>query len=106
MNSWLHLVRVMEIEYHPSVQKDIRDALAYFDRFSDAVGDKVFKDFRGRVEDVRLSPLRFPPFEDIFRKAPLKQYPFDVVYRIVENRVRILVFRHQERHPDHGLHRR
>lgn len=72
----------------------------------DAVGDKVFKDFRGRVEDVRLSPHRFPAFEDIFRKAPLKQYPFDVVYRIVENRVRILVFRHQERHPDYGLHRR
>lgn len=79
MNSWLDSVRGMELEYHPSVQKDIRDALAYFDRFSDSVGDKVFKDFRGRVEDVRLSPHRFPPFEDIFRKAPLKQYPFDLM---------------------------
>ena len=106
MSSWLALVRVMELEYHPSVQKDIRDALAYFDRFSDAVGDKVFKDFRSRVEDVRLSPLRFPPFEGIFRKAPLKQYPFDVVYRIVGKRVKILVFRHQERHPNYGLSRR
>ena len=98
----MHLEKV---EFNPLVQQDVKNMLSYFDQISDIVGNKVFEDFTNRIDQISKNPYRFPPFRTIYRKAQLKHYPFDIVYRVIGKRIRILVFKHQERHDDYGMSR-
>jgi plasmid stabilization system protein ParE len=40
------------------------------------------------------------------RTFGLRVFPYSVIFRVVEDEIRVLVVRHQHRHPDVGMERR
>jgi hypothetical protein len=51
-------------------------------------------------------PGRYHVFKADLRRANLKRFPYRFLYRVVGDCVRVLVVRHNRRHPDHGLLRK
>jgi plasmid stabilization system protein ParE len=96
----------MQIEYNKNVQKDIDEILAYFDDISSVVGDRVFTEFTTLIKLIADHPTRFPPFKVIFRKAPFKHYPFEVVYKLSDEKIRVLVVKHRKRNDNYGMTRK
>ncbi|MDQ2974781.1 MAG: hypothetical protein M3R69_05120 [Acidobacteriota bacterium] len=52
------------------------------------------------------SPEAYDIRERDLRRANLERFPYHFLFRIVRDRVRILVVRHHRRRPSLGLHRR
>ncbi|MDR1282883.1 MAG: type II toxin-antitoxin system RelE/ParE family toxin [Opitutaceae bacterium] len=99
---------MMMIEYHPAVQRDFNDAIAWYDAEGGFnLGDRFEAEFRACVAAIRMAPRRFPFFQnsDVFRRAQLPHFPWVIVYRIKSDIVRIVILRHSRRHPHFGMRR-
>ena len=97
----------MNLRFHRAVQTDVRQALEYFDREGGTkLGDRFFDEVQAAVARITANPTHFGFFRDDIRRARLRVFRYHLLFRIKPIGVRILVLRHNRRHPDFGLSRR
>ena len=97
----------MNLHFHRAVQTDLRLALEYFDREGGfKLGDRFFAEVQATKDRIATHPTHFSFFKDDLRRARLRVFRYHVLFRIVGNEVRVLVLRHNRRHPQFGLSRR
>ena len=52
-------------------------------------------------------PTRWSVVEDDIRRSLIKRFPYVIYFRLVENNIlRVLVVKHQRRHPNYGIKRK
>jgi toxin ParE1/3/4 len=99
----------MTVEYHPAVQRDFNDALAYYEQEAGShVADRFETEFRHCVEAIKTGPGRFARYQQslVFRRIRLPSFPYILIYRPVsQNSVRVTLLRHERRHPLYGMWR-
>jgi toxin ParE1/3/4 len=92
---------------HPEAEQDVADALDYYMTHA---GSVVAGRFLAEFEYVANLLVKHPdlgtPTAKGRRTFPLQVFPYSVVYRSLENNIRILVVRHQRRKPNYGGSRR
>jgi plasmid stabilization system protein ParE len=97
----------VNLHFHRAVQTDLRLALEYFDREGGPkLGDRFFAEVQATKDRIAAHPERFGFFKDDLRRAKLRVFRYHVLFRIVRADVRVLVLRHNRRHPEFGLTRR
>lgn len=85
----------MTVYYHPSVQQDLNEALAYYEVAGGVqLPDRFEAEFRASVEAVRTMPTRFSPLHrgHAFRRIRLDRFPYVVVYREIPAGIRTSFF--------------
>ena len=97
----------MTYSLHPGAEHDVVDAL---DFYSEHVGRAAAERFLEEFERVAKLLVEHPslgtPTTRGRRDFPLKVFPYSVVYRNLENSIRILIVRHQHRKPGYAGGRR
>ena len=97
----------MKLHFHRAVQTDLRLALEYFDREGGTkLGDRFFAEVQATKGRIAVRPTGFGFFKDDIRRAKLRVFRYHFLFRIVRDEVRVLVLRHNRRHPEFGLSRR
>jgi plasmid stabilization system protein ParE len=95
----------MRIEYHPSVRRDVAEAMRRYK----AVSEKLADDFKGELRRViamaGASPHRFHSVKPGFHRANLERFPYHFIYREIPDGIRVTLVRHHRRHPDVGMER-
>ena len=95
----------MEVKYHPLVKRDITEALKYYHGISQRLADEFEAEVRSAVEKVAQNPIRFHLVEKGFRRANLPRFPYHLLYEVHSESVRVMLVRHNKRHPDYGMRR-
>lgn len=97
----------MTYSLHPGAEQDIADAL---DFYTEQAGLLVAQRFLDEFERVARLLVMHPDFGTPITKGrrvfPLRVFPYSVVYRSLEARIRIIVVRHQRKKPGYGGARR
>lgn len=97
----------MTYSFHPGAEQDIADALDFYAR---EAGPLVAQRFLNEVERVAKLLVEYPGFGTPTTKGrrvfPFRVFPYSIVYRNLENGIRIVVVRHQHRKPGYGGARR
>lgn len=96
----------MEVAYHPLVRRDVVAILRYYHEISPRLADEFHDELRATIERAAENPLRFHLVEKGFRRANLSRFPLHVLYEVQPEAIRIMIVRHNKRHPDFGLERR
>jgi len=97
----------MNLIYHRGVQRDVSEVIAYYDQAGGPeLGDAFFAELTAQVHAAQLQPTKFHPFHGELRRANLSRFPYHFLFRCSGDTVRILVVRHNRRHPDYGTGRR
>lgn len=97
----------MTYQLHPDAEQDLLDALAfYWQEAGRAVAERFVDAFEQAAKLIAENPSLGAPTNASRRSFPLRGFPYSVIYRPVETGIRILVVRHQHRHPAHGDQRR
>jgi len=100
----------MILRYHKKVQQDINTILEKYYLVSDKVAEGFWEELNFYLKQIRENPGHYGYLGENkkYRRVHLKRYPYTIVYRIFlqEDKVRVLVVRHQSRHENFGLRRK
>ena len=95
----------MEVVYHPLVRADVEEALTYYRKISGWLADEFQAELRDIIDRAAEDPLRLHLADQGFRRANIKRFPYHVLYEIRPECLRVMLVRHNKRHPQYGLPR-
>ena len=96
----------MRIEYHPSLVDELHEIRSYYNARVDTLGDQFVDEFEQYVLRIAAAPKLWMVVDGDIRRALLRRFPFVIFFREVdETTLRILVVKHQRRHPNYGKNR-
>ena len=97
----------MRLEFHKLIASDISHIMEYYeDVAGPQLADEFYDELRSFFQKVAENPEAYSIRERDLRRVNLERFPFHFFFRIVDDRVRILVVRHHSRRPSLGIHRR
>ena len=97
----------MRVEFHPLAKSDIRRIVEYYEEVGGAeLSDDFYAELTSFMRKAATTPEAYAIRERDLRRVNLERFPFHFLYRIIDDRVRILVVRHHSRRPSLGLIRR
>jgi plasmid stabilization system protein ParE len=98
----------MRVEFHPTVQKDLNQALAHYEaQGGPHLADRFEGEFRACVAAMQAAPRQFSFYlkSDVFRRIRLESFPYVVIYREKPDSVRVTLLKYERRHPRFGISR-
>ena len=97
----------MRLEFHPLARSDISRIMDYYgDAGGPEIADEFYSELWSFLRKAVNSPEGYAIRERDLRRVNLERFPFHFLFRIVDDRVRILVVRHHRRRPSLGLTQR
>jgi plasmid stabilization system protein ParE len=97
----------MRLEFHPQVPTDISRIMDYYEGVAGPkVADYFYIELRSAFQKAADSPEAYEISEGNLGRVNLERFPYHFLFRIVRDRVRVLVIRHHRRRPSLGLRRR
>ena len=97
----------MRVEYHPAVERELREIIRYYNDCSAGLGSDFLNEFEKQVLNIASNPLQWVEIEHGVRRALLRRFPYTIYYRVVsKDLLRVTVVKHQRRHPMLGLKRK
>ena len=97
----------MRLEFHKQIASDI---LRIMDYYEGAAGPELADEFYAELQlffaKAVDSPESYSVRERDLRRVNLDRFPYHFLFRIVGDRVRILVVRHNKRRSSFGIRRR
>jgi plasmid stabilization system protein ParE len=97
----------MRLEFHRQVASDISRIMDYYEDVAGTkLADEFYAELRSFFQKAANSPETYETREHDLRRVNLERFPYHFFFRIVGDRVRVLVVRHHRRRPSLGLNRR
>ncbi len=94
------------VVFHRLVQRDMDGILRFYtEEASELVAERFFQSFLRAVEKAATHPGSFHPVSAMHRRANIPGFPYHFLFRGISHGIRILVLRHDRRHPSFGLRR-
>jgi toxin ParE1/3/4 len=96
----------MTVIFHRLFQKDLSAALRYYDEAGGSpLGDRFFGEVEAALKRVAANPRRYHYISETMRRAPLRRFPYHIIFEESPARLKFLILRHDKRHPSFGMRR-
>ena len=97
----------MRLEFHKQVAVDISRIMEYYESVAGReLADEFYAELEVYFQRAADHPETYGVRERDLRRVNLNRFPYHFLFRIVEDRVRVLVVRHHKRRPALGVRRR
>ena len=96
----------MNIFFSSLAQKELQNAVLYYDEISSALGDELLIETEQAKNVILSFPLAWSSAGKNQRKYVLRKFPYMIIYKIYCDRIVIAAFAHQHRHPEHYISRK
>ena len=97
----------MRIEYHPAVERELREIIQYYNHCATGLGNDFLNEFDQQILRIASNPYQWSEIAQGVRRALLRRFPYILYFRVMDDEVlRVLVVKHQRRHPLLGLRRK
>jgi plasmid stabilization system protein ParE len=95
----------MRVVYHRLVENDVAEVLEHYGALSPTLAEDFRRELKRVIAQAAANPFRFHP-AGRYRRANLTRFPYHILYEVCEDTLRIMVLRHNKRHPRYGVGRR
>jgi plasmid stabilization system protein ParE len=97
----------MRLILHRKVYSDIEEIMDYYGQADvPELAGEFYKELRYFMVEAAERPESFSVRKHDLRRVNLRRFPYHFLFRIVGDKVRLLVVRHNRRHPSLGIRRR
>jgi plasmid stabilization system protein ParE len=96
----------MEIFWHEEASRELQAEFAWLEAQSSGLGVRLVESIRSAVSGIREFPRQGSPRPDGSRRFLLADFPFDLVYVELHDRIVVLALAHQRRRPGYWRRRR
>ena len=81
--------------------------MRYYEEVADSrLADDFYEEFRGKVLEVAENPGHFNERVGGYKRANMRRFPYNFLFRETGADIRILVVRHHARNPRYGANRK
>jgi toxin ParE1/3/4 len=92
--------------YSPEALEELRDGIAWYEQQRADLGADFYSEIANTVNDICSDSNRFAFYEGAVLEHPvqralLKRFPYIVVFKVVDDEIRILSVTHGHRLPGH-----
>lgn len=96
------------LRFHIRVQGEVDEAVRWYEEQSPGLGDDFYAKFSEAVAQVAGHSVGFAFWfrSQTIRRVKLKRFPYDLLFEIRPDAVRIVCLRHEKRHPSFGVGRK
>lgn len=95
---------MMQLHYESEALQEIFDAVEWYSLQEDGLRDRFLKQWKATENRLMANPEMYRCFEADLRKCRFENFPFLIIYRIVEDQARIYAVMHTS-HPYANLSR-
>lgn len=96
----------MKIVVHPSAADELREtAQFYSDRADQALGLAFIAEFERALSLLSSNPELGAIWRGTARRFPLRRFPYNLVYQIKPEELRVIALAHQRRRPSYWKNR-
>ena len=80
-------------------ENDLNEAFDWYESEQAGVGDKFLTKVTEKLEEISVKPNKYSVYYQDVRKAPVRVFPFNIMYRIKETFISIIGIWHKSRDP-------
>jgi plasmid stabilization system protein ParE len=80
-------------------ERDIRDAALWYERQRLGLGHEFLDQLLLTRDRIAANPEAYQPVHGVIRRAPMRRFPFSVMYMVLDSEVNILAVMHFSRDP-------
>jgi plasmid stabilization system protein ParE len=95
----------MQIILHPLAEAEIIETARFYEDRAPGLGENFLHDFERALAQISDAPEAGAPMGQTVRRVLLKRFPFSILYRPLENELRILAVMHHRRRPGYWKNR-
>jgi plasmid stabilization system protein ParE len=81
-------------------ENDLNEAFDWYESEQSGVGDKFLIKITEKLEEISEKPNKYSIYHKNVRKAPVKIFPFNIIYIIKEKFISIIGIWHKSRNPE------
>lgn len=97
----------MTITYHPAVERELENARQFYENRVAGLGSQFLDEFERQALRMAANPGRWMVIKNDVRRALMHRFPYVIYFRqATPDQIRIIVVKHQRRHPAYGLDRK
>jgi len=81
--------------------RELAEAHAYYEAISPQLADKFAAEINAGVARIKSNPTAWSPMGDRHRRCRTHNFPFGLIYTVLDEEVLIVAVSHLHRDPDH-----
>lgn len=89
----------MVVRLHPEALAELGEAIAFYEDRAVGLGRDLFDEVERILRNVGENPRLGSPLDGPYRKALCRRFPFAVIYRELDDHVRVQAIMHERRRP-------
>lgn len=89
----------MKSRLTPSAERDIEEALAWYESKSEFLGDDFLRKVTACINDIERNPKMYRTVYRQMRRALVRVFPFQIIYEIEQDEIVVYSVQHAARNP-------
>ncbi len=89
----------LSIVFHPNAVEEAQAARQWYLARSASAADSFLVELDRGIEAIALTPERWPLFVHGTRRYLFQRFPFQLIYRVMNDRIEVLALAHGRRRP-------
>jgi len=90
---------VKRITFHPDADAEVTEAVQYYEIRSPGLGGELLEEVERALGQIARNPEAYHRIGHRVRRKTLWRFPYNLVYAVHPDRIRIMAFAHQKRRP-------
>lgn len=83
-----------------SAKNDIKESARFYEEHKEGLGGEFIDEVNLKILELSEKPDKYSLYYKNVRKAPLKKFPFNIIYIIGEALISVIGVWHRKRNPD------
>lgn len=87
------------ITFHPDADAEVTEAAQFYEARSPGLGWALIEEVQRSLAQIAATPEAYQQIGKRVRRKPLWRFPYNLIYAMYPDRIRIVAFAHQKRRP-------
>lgn len=87
------------LRFHPGAEEEAQQARSWYAERSASAADAFLAELDAAMSAISEAPLRWPRIHGGYRRFPLRNFPFGIVYAVRADCVEVMAVAHDRRRP-------
>ena len=90
---------MMFVEFHPEADAEVSEAARYYEMRKAGLGLDLLQEVELALDQILTNPEASPLVGRRVRRKPMWRFPYNFIFGVFPNRIRVVAFAYQKRRP-------